>query len=90
MKMLQKCKMIHKKIHLDKRERIFFPFRFTLNILWSCLSKTSYLAQSYSKYIYKLVAFDQGLWSESRSVVSDFLRPYGLSMEFSRLDYWSG
>ena len=30
--------------------------------------------------------------SESRSVVSDSLRPHGLykSIEFSRLEYWSG
>ena len=28
--------------------------------------------------------------SDSRSVVSDSLRPYGLSMEFSRPEYWSG
>ena len=28
--------------------------------------------------------------SESRSVVSDSLRPHGLSMEFSRPEYWSG
>ena len=28
--------------------------------------------------------------SESCSVMSDFLRPHGLSMEFSRPEYWSG
>ena len=28
--------------------------------------------------------------SESRSVVSDSLRPHGPSMEFSRPEYWSG
>ena len=28
--------------------------------------------------------------SESRSVVSDSLRPHGLPMEFSRPEYWSG
>ena len=28
--------------------------------------------------------------SESRSVLSDSLRPHGLSMEFSRPEYWSG
>ena len=28
--------------------------------------------------------------SESRSVVSNFLRARGLSMEFSRPEYWSG
>ena len=28
--------------------------------------------------------------SESGSVVSDYLRPHGLSMEFSRPEYWSG
>ena len=28
--------------------------------------------------------------SVSRSVVSDSLRPHGLSMEFSRQEYWSG
>ena len=26
----------------------------------------------------------------SRSVISDTLRPHGLSMEFSRPEYWSG
>ena len=29
-------------------------------------------------------------WSESGSVVSDSLWPHGLSMEFSRPEYWSG
>ena len=29
-------------------------------------------------------------WSESHSVVSDSLQPHGLSMEFSRPEYWSG
>ena len=80
---------IEKYTWISRRE-FFFPFRFTFNMLWSCLSKTSYLAQSYSKYIYKLVAFDQVLWSETRLVVSDSLWPPGLSFEFSRLDYWSG
>ena len=28
--------------------------------------------------------------SESHSVVFNFLQPYGLSMEFSRPEYWSG
>ena len=28
--------------------------------------------------------------SESHSVVSDSLQPHGLSMEFSRPEYWSG
>ena len=28
--------------------------------------------------------------SVSRSVLSDSLRPHGLSMEFSRQEYWSG
>ena len=28
--------------------------------------------------------------SVSHSVMSDSLRPYGLSMEFSRQEYWSG
>ena len=28
--------------------------------------------------------------NESGSVVSDSLRPHGLSMEFSRPEYWSG
>ena len=28
--------------------------------------------------------------SESGSVMSDYLRPHGLSMEFSRPEYWSG
>ena len=28
--------------------------------------------------------------SVSRSVMSDFLQPHGLSMEFSRQEYWSG
>ena len=33
----------------------------------------------------------KGSESESRSVVSDSLRPHGLqSMEFSRPEYWSG
>ena len=32
----------------------------------------------------------KNLLSVSRSVISDSLRPYGLSMEFSRQDYWSG
>ena len=34
----------------------------------------------------------EGKWSESEShsVVSDSLRPHGLSMEFSRLEYWDG
>ena len=28
--------------------------------------------------------------SESCSVIFDSLRPHGLSMKFSRLEYWSG
>ena len=28
--------------------------------------------------------------SESRSVVSNSFQPHGLSMDFSRLEYWSG
>ena len=28
--------------------------------------------------------------SESHSVVSDSLKPHGLSVEFSRPEYWSG
>ena len=29
-------------------------------------------------------------WNESHSVMSDSLQPHGLSMEFSRPEYWSG
>ena len=37
-----------------------------------------------------LRAWSEVKWRESRSVVFDSLRPHGLSMEFSRPEYWSG
>ena len=37
-----------------------------------------------------LRAWSEVKWREGRSVVSDSLRPHGLSMEFSRPEYWSG
>ena len=48
---------------------------------WNCLI--------FSKMCYQVLVVSAQVY-ESRSVVSNSLQPHGLSMEFSRPEYWSG
>ena len=66
------------------------PSKSTINVSHYCnLKVTPELERDISKISIHMNA-KLNPESESCSVVSDSLRPHGLSVEFSRPEYWSG